>query len=350
MMWFPAGMPERWLPAIRWVSRMIAERCTISRCCRCQQEGRLHLWCSHCTDSYCRSCLDIDHEGLWDLAFECPGCSIESACKMDGWTEKEEELMDMVMALQRTYALAKRPATWSLYTREFKIVIFPVAEDGNAMGLAFFFQHLKLTGVSWAKMEHYRSALVAASISAGFCDQWKKFQQVANLTTGLLKELRTTVKRKEGFTIAMVIRILDYLDLRFEMYNGTRFQRRADKAVLDKVAIICGFFGMKRGDELWMDKLKQQGLSREMGMKNDTTCNCTEIVMGWVSGSGVKIGEAFQQLEALLDRSNIPLSGPLFCATQNSTNGGFPRPDARLCFRASCLTSCHVCTRNSPTR
>eukprot|EP00961_Rhodomonas_salina_P107717 1450490-Rhodomonas_salina.1 len=201
---------------------MIAERGTISRCCQCQREGRLHLWCSHCTDSYCCSCLDIDHEGLWDLAFKCQGCSIESACKMDGWTEKEEELMDMAMALQRTYALAKRPATWSLYTlcmhyvidfmQEFKIVVFPVAEDGNVTGLAFFFQHLKLTGVSWAKMAHYLSALVAASISAGFSDQWKRFPQLANLTTGLSKELRMTVKRKEGFTITMVLRILDYLD------------------------------------------------------------------------------------------------------------------------------------------
>eukprot|EP00961_Rhodomonas_salina_P246259 3327659-Rhodomonas_salina.1 len=62
----------------------------------------------------------------------------------------------------------------------------------------------------------------------------------------------------------MVIRILDYLDRRIEMYDGTKFQRRADKAVRDKVAIICGFFGMKRGNELWMDKLKRRGLSREM--------------------------------------------------------------------------------------
>eukprot|EP00961_Rhodomonas_salina_P107718 1450490-Rhodomonas_salina.2 len=102
-----------------------------------------------------------------------------------------------------------------------------------------------------------------------------------------------------------------------------------------------------------MNKLKRRGLRHEMvrlvlgshvtlfiqGMKNDTTGNGMEIVMGWVSGSGVRIGEVFLQLEALLDRSGIPLDRPLFCATRNSADGGFklPEPGCKTRFQGILL-------------
>jgi len=50
------------------------------------------------------------------------------------------------------------------------------------------------------------------------------------------------------------------------------------------------------------------------------------VVVAWVTGSGVRVGEILLRLEARLDECNIPRDAPLFCPTSPFSRGGFKVP------------------------
>jgi len=161
-----ARMPEEWFRAVRWTVRQVAERGEMTECRMCRTRASTHLFCSTCSDSYCRSCLAVGKEELWDLAFECAGCMIETVCWLDRWQPYESELLRLAEEAVVTKGKAYKAKTWNAYQRcmrhviqfmrESHIWVFPVFELAHAKGLMLFFQSLKMKGLSWATMSHYR--------------------------------------------------------------------------------------------------------------------------------------------------------------------------------------------------
>mmetsp|Transcript_61521 Transcript_61521/g.127103 ORF Transcript_61521/g.127103 Transcript_61521/m.127103 type:complete len:247 (-) Transcript_61521:558-1298(-) len=169
------------------------------------------------------------------------------------------------------------------------------------------------------------------------------------MSAGLARELRRPVKRKEGLTIAMLLRILEYLEHRYNLYNGTANQRLADVALRDMAAVVVGFFAIRRGAELWVNRDRSMGLRRWhltyvrgshvtlfiQSQKNDPSGKGSEVVVAWVTGSGVRVGEILLRLEARLDECGIPRDAPLFCPTSHFSRGGFvvPAPGTEARFQ-----------------
>jgi len=345
-----ARMPEEWFRAVRWTVREVADGGRMSECRMCKTRAATHVFCSTCSDSYCRSCLAVGKEELWDLSFECAGCMIETVCWLDRWQPYEMELLKLAEEAVVTKGRAYKAKTWNGYQRcmrhviqfmrESHIWVFPVFEWAHAKGLMLFFQSLKVKGTSWATMSHYRCALASASRSAGLPNPWKVFPQLDEMSAGLSRELRRAIVRKEGLTLAMLLRILEYLEFRYNKYNGTANQRLADVALRDMGALVVGFFAIRRGAELWCNRDSSMGLRRWhvtyvrgshvtlfiQAQKNDTTGRGSEVVVAWVTGSGVRVGEILLRLEARLDECNIPRDAPLFCPTSHFSRGGFKVP------------------------
>mmetsp|Transcript_22420 Transcript_22420/g.45346 ORF Transcript_22420/g.45346 Transcript_22420/m.45346 type:complete len:430 (+) Transcript_22420:155-1444(+) len=345
-------MPREWQNAVRWTARAITEHGRITTCKKCLGQSSTQLFCAACGDTYCRACLSLDPDQLWDLSFECPGCIIESICHLDKWQPHEEDLLQLAEGWVTSRAQALKPKTWEGYQRsmrhviqfmrDLKVWIFPVFNSSHARGLCLFFQRLKFRGTSWATMAGIRCALTNASRSAGLPNPWKEFPQLEELSVGLSKELRTPIKCKEGVSIEMIKRMLAYLEHRYWLYQGTKLQRLADVALRDIVALLIGFFGIRRGSELWANRdgtmgLRVQHVSLVPGshltlfiqvQKNDSTGRGSEVVIAWVTGSGIPVGAWVSRLLQRLRESNIPRWGPLFCATSSFARGGFLMPAA----------------------
>lgn len=60
---------------------------------------------------------------------------------------------------------------------------------------------------------------MSASRSIGLPNPWEKFPQLEELTSGMARELRLPVRRKEGITEAMMLRMLSLLEARNLKYN-----------------------------------------------------------------------------------------------------------------------------------
>mmetsp|Transcript_51105 Transcript_51105/g.103944 ORF Transcript_51105/g.103944 Transcript_51105/m.103944 type:complete len:344 (+) Transcript_51105:530-1561(+) len=258
--------------------------------------------------------------------------------------------MTLANAYTRTRSLANKPGTWRLYQRclreviQFmrttKMIIFPVVDDTTAKSLCLFFTHLKLKGTSWAKMATFRSALTNASRAAGLHNPWKRYPRLEELSAGLSRELTTPTTRREGMTIKMVKRVIAHIEAQMEKHTAAGNVKRADTALRNLVAICLGFFAMRRGSELWLNKSRRMGLRRcqvelvwgshvvlfIQSMKNDTTAKGTEVVVAWVTASGVRIGDYIARLHHRLDECGIPMTGPFFCATGTKGSDGFVVP------------------------
>mmetsp|Transcript_48529 Transcript_48529/g.99083 ORF Transcript_48529/g.99083 Transcript_48529/m.99083 type:complete len:407 (-) Transcript_48529:1544-2764(-) len=330
----PLGIPDELFRASRWAARAIAKGGTATHCHSCELVSTTHLWCVSCSTSTCRRCLKLQDEALWDITFECAACSIESVCVLDNWTPPETDLINWANGYIRTRSLANKPGTWRLYQQcireviqfmlDTKIVIFPVVDDFVAKGLCMFFIHLKLKGTSWTKMATFQSALTNASRAAGLHNPWKRYPRLEELSAGLSRELTTPTTRREGVTIKMVKRIIADIEQQLENHTRAGRVKKADTALRNLVAICLGFFAMRRGSELWLNKSRRMGLRRcqveivwgshvvlfIQSMKNDTTAKGTEVVIAWVTASGIPIGEYIACLHRRLDECGIPLHGP----------------------------------------
>jgi len=343
-------MPLEWFSAVHWMARAVSQEGAVTACKRCRAESRTHLWCTSCAAAFCRRCLEVDKEAVWDIGFECPACLLESVCHITPRGEHEELLMELAEEMVKSRSFAYAEGTWRCYQRCFaqvvqfmrdsKLWVFPTFEKSHATGLGLFFQSLKLRGVSWATMAQYRCALASASRSIGMTSPWDRFPQLEELTSGLSRELRRPVKRKEGMTLPMVLRVLERLEERYWEFNGTAHQRLADVALRDMAAVVISFWGIRRGAELWLNKSWSMGLRRRhvtfvpgshvtlfvQAQKNDPRGQGSEVVIAWVTGSGVCVGRILQRLCARLEECGIPEDGPLFCATTSLKSGGFVMP------------------------
>jgi len=346
-----AGMPQEWFAAVEWTAREVCRGGQVTACKRCLVQARTHIYCASCSASFCRRCLAVDKDSVWEIGFECPACVLESVSFVEPVGSHEQVLMELAEELIRTKTFAHAPSTWGCYQRCFrrviqfmrdtKIWVFPVFEYSHARGLCLFFQHLKLSGISWATMSQYRCALVSASKSVGMTSPWERFPQLEELASGLSRELRRPVRRKEGMTRGMVLRVLAMLEARYLQYNGSSQQRLADVALRDMAALVISYWGIRRGAELWLNKQWTMGLRRchvtfvsgshvtlfIQAQKNDPRGLGSEVVIAWVTGSGVCVGRILQLLQARLAECGIPEEGPLFCATTSFRSGGFVMPE-----------------------
>jgi len=345
-----AGMPKEWFAAVEWMAREVCRDGTVLSCGRCKRQARTHVYCASCTVAFCRECLEVDAEAVWGIGFECPACILDTVCYVKPRGEHEVLLMELAEELVKSKACAYAPGTWRCYQRCFaqvvqfmrdvKLWVFPVFEHSHAQGLGLFFQCLKIRGISWATMAQYRCALVSASRCIGMTSPWERFPQLEELVAGLSRELRRPVKRKEGMTVAMVLRVLERLEERYLEFNGTANQRLADVALRDMAAVVISFWGIRRGAELWVNKAWSMGLRRchltfvpgshvtlfIQAQKNDPRGQGSEVVIAWESGSGVCVGRILQLLDERLAECGIPAEGPLFCATTSFKRGGFVMP------------------------
>lgn len=346
----PDGMPQSLFDAAQWTAHVIASEGDVSECCLCGKESATQLWCVACSLSFCHSCLKVRDGQLWDLLFECAGCSIESLCHVDGLSSHEEWLLGLSTSWIRTRSHSLKPDSWDQYQRcmrsviqfmrDYGVVIFPVLDESCAKGLCLFFQHLKSQGVSGTRMATFRSALTNASRAAGLRNPWKKFPRLEELSAGLSRELTTPTSRREGVTILMVKRLVSHLEVKYRRHAANGDTRRACTALCNLVAICLGFFSMRRGSELWLNKSSHMGLRRSrvelvrgshvilfiQSMKNDTDAKGTEVVIAWVTASGIPVGEFVLLLQAHLQASGVPWHGPLFCATGPRRTDGFVTP------------------------
>ena len=147
----------------------------------------------------------------------------------------------------------------------------------------------------------------------------------------------------------MMLRMLSLLEARYLQYNGSSNQRIADVALRDMAALVVAYWGMRRGAELWMNRDWSMGLRRchvtfvtdshvtlfLQSMKNDPLGKGTEVVLAWVTGSGVRIGQILLLLQARLEECGIPSWGPLFCSTSSFNKGGYlmPKPGSEATFQ-----------------
>jgi len=346
-----AGMPSEWFAAVEWTVRAVCRDGEVTTCRRCRVGARTHLYCASCSASYCYKCLAVDPGAVWEIGFECPACVLESACYIEPRGQHEVVLLELAEELIRTKTYALAPGTWGGYQRCFRQVlqfmrdtgiwVFPVFDYSHARGLCLFFQHLKVQGISWATMTKYRCALVNASKSIGMTSPWERFPQLEELSAGLSRELRRPVRRKEAMTLPMMLRVLGMLEARYTKYNGTSQQRLADVALRDMAALVISFWGIRRGAELWLNKTWSMGLRRYhltftpgshvtifvQSQKNDPRGQGSEVILAWVTGSGVCIGRILQLFQARLEECGIPDDGPLFCATTSFKAGGFVMPE-----------------------
>eukprot|EP00961_Rhodomonas_salina_P296643 3936527-Rhodomonas_salina.1 len=165
--------------AARWAVRQLASSGQATECSVCGVSSRLHLWCVACAHSFCKACLKVQGRDLWSINFECVSCSIETVtvCVLDKFSRRENWLVSLAQNWLVTRSYAIKPSTWREYQRcmhqviqfmrDTKCVVFQVLDSSMALGLCFFFQHLKAEGTSWATMAQHWSALANASRSAG---------------------------------------------------------------------------------------------------------------------------------------------------------------------------------------
>lgn len=230
-----------------------------------------------------------------------------------------------------------KPRTWLAYQRcvsqllEFsathEIPIFPVISRQRALGLCLFLEHLRKLGMSWGTINQYSSAIAKLSSVAGLPNPWEEFPVLHEMCKGLKKRITLLVQHKQGFTVGMIKGLVDFWDKLEKAYRSRGQHRLADCCLRHQVVVILGFYGMRRGSEICVNKRWDMGLKRShvhivVGshvslflqlMKNDTYATGNEVYLVWVTASGVVIGDIFLLYVARLDASGIPPAGPFIC-------------------------------------
>jgi len=353
-------MPEAVQAASAWAAQRIHSSAALRRCKGCGLQGTSYLLCNACDTAYCRPCLGVDRAALWSLAFQCPPCLIEEVRRPEAVPGVSDGLLRLATGHLHTMAASLKPATWLLYQRcvsemmqfsaDHGIQIFPVHTTAAAKGLAMFFEHLRSLGYSWARITHYRTALRKLCQAANLPDPWTEHPMLETVCDGLKKRITLRVKRKEGLTLEMVKALLDFWAASERAYREHGRHRQANTCLRNQVAVVLGFFGMRRRSEVTLSRDGKLGLKREhvalspgshvtlflQSMKNDTYATGNEIYLAWVTQSGVAIGELFQRYIAWLDAAAIPPDAPFLCPTD--PHGRFTVPAPGKCFNPTdCL-------------
>mmetsp|Transcript_47303 Transcript_47303/g.96675 ORF Transcript_47303/g.96675 Transcript_47303/m.96675 type:complete len:428 (+) Transcript_47303:665-1948(+) len=343
-------MPTAIQAASEWAANHIASGAERRSCSGCGLTGTAYLLCNTCDKAFCRPCLELDKWALWSLAFQCPPCMIEEVRRPEATPGVNEGLLKLARSHLHTMAAALKPATWLLYQRcvsqmmqfsaDHQLQIFPVTSTAAAKGLGLFFEHLRGLGYSWARITHYRTAIRKLCQTANLPDPWEEHPYLNSVCEGLKKRITLRMRRKEGMTLEMVKALLQFWEASEKAYRSVGKHRLANTCLRHQVAVVLGFWGMRRASEVRLNASGSMGLKREhvvlvpdshvtlflQSQKNDTFATGNEIFLAWVTGSGVAIGELFSRYVRWLDCSDIPPEAPFLCPTDGAGMFTPPRP------------------------
>mmetsp|Transcript_51080 Transcript_51080/g.103871 ORF Transcript_51080/g.103871 Transcript_51080/m.103871 type:complete len:443 (-) Transcript_51080:248-1576(-) len=344
--------------AKEWTARNIAQFGQQRPCHLCSVQSTACLYCSTCDLCFCRSCMGVRPGELWSLGFQCPSCIVHDA-SLDPHTPVEPALERLAKSLLATVGASLKPSTWALYQRCISdmlrfasangLRIFPVDSVGAARGIAMFFEHLRELGFSWARIAHYRAALRSLCAAGNLDDPFETFPCLKAVCEGLKKRITLRTRRKEGVTLKMVVRLLEFWEQSELVYRRAGKTRLADAALRHQVAVILGWWGMRRASELFVNKDGTMGLRKGhmtwvtgshvtffiQAMKNDPYGCGNEVVFAWETASGVRIGETMLRYWARLEACGIPDDAPFFLPARDQ---GFVVPAPGRSFRPTdCL-------------
>mmetsp|Transcript_51390 Transcript_51390/g.104569 ORF Transcript_51390/g.104569 Transcript_51390/m.104569 type:complete len:453 (-) Transcript_51390:33-1391(-) len=362
-------MPKPLREAKVWAANSIAARGQRLRCRLCSTPSTACLLCSTCDHSYCRQCLGVDKGALWSLGFQCPECVVEDArlhvsADSSRSTTPDPALTDLARSMLQTMAASLKPGTWALYQRcindmlefakEYELQIFPVDSPSAVNGLSLFFEQLRRLGFSWARISHYRAAIRKLCEMSNLDDPFETYPRLKVLCEGLKKRITLRPRRKEGATLPMIITLLNFWRRSEVAYRAAGKHRLADTVLRHQVAVILGWFGMRRSSDIHISRDGTMGLRRDhvsyvrgshvtlfiQLMKNDPYGGGNEVMLAWETASGVPIGETFLRYEQRLQECNIPAQAPFVLPTKTGTSGGFRLPASGSGFKPTgCLKS-----------
>jgi len=344
-----------------WAASRVAVGGQRLACRMCERVSTSTLLCSTCNLGYCRQCLGICPGGLWSLGFQCPECVVEDA-SLPSAGAPTPGLTELAASMLATLASSLKPSTWALYQRcitdmlefskKWELSMFPVDSAGAVNGVCLFLEHLRKSGFSWARISHYRAALRKLCEFANLPDPFETYPRLRAMCKGLKKRITLRPMRKEGATLAMVIKLLDFWRRSEVAYRAAGKHRMADTVLRHQVTLIFGFFGMRRKSECGVNKAGTMGLRRThlsfvvgshitlfiRAMKNDPYGGGNEVMLVWVTGSGVPIGETVWRYSQRLDECGIPADAPLLLPTKGEGGFRLPNPgaghDPTGCFKS----------------
>eukprot|EP00961_Rhodomonas_salina_P290416 3924192-Rhodomonas_salina.1 len=154
-------------------------------------------------------------------------------------------------------------------------------------------------------MATYRSAIRSLSLASGVPDPWDRFPQLKTMCKGLKKQVGVPASRKEGLTINIVRALFGFWVSSERSYRAAGNGRLADGALRNATQLCFGWFGLHSASELFMSPNGHMGLRVHdvvatqgshvtlfiRKQKNDPYSRGSEVVLAWVSGSGIPIGD-----------------------------------------------------------
>jgi len=354
----PTPMPAPLRAAKEWAAFNLATFGQRHSCHTCHSVSTACLHCSTCDHSFCRPCLGLQDGELWSLGFQCHACIVHDAC-LDPSTPVDPGVERLAKSMLVTVAAALKPGTWALYQRcisdmlrfskRFSVRLFPVASREAAQGVALFLEYLRENGFSWARISHYRAALRSLCEAGELPDPFTTFPVLKSICEGLKKRITLRPRRKEGVTLLMVQALLEFWERSEDVARKAGNTRLADTALRNQVAVILGWCGMRRASEIFINKDGTMGLRRShvswvrgshitlfvQAMKNDPYGVGNEVILAWITASGIRVGDTLMRYIARLDACNIPEDAGLLLPTRVS---GFVLPAKGRGFRPTdCL-------------
>ena len=287
---------------------------------------------------------------MWELDFTCPPCMVDSLISLPEVTASDGApyLLQLSYAMLRSHSARLAMSTWKNYIRcvdrsvsfmqDTGIVCFPVLNERSARGAMLFFQYLKGEGLAWASLKSFRSAWKSFHQALGLPDPWVAYPGLAMLTAGLQRQVSTPPLPKVGLTIVMIKELVRYVHHHEPLFRKAGNHNVADVLLRDLVAVLLGFFAMRRSDELFVNKAHTHGILMRhvvlipsshlslwvQGQKTDQLGQGHAVTLAWVTGSGIQLGWWVQRLLERLKQCDISYpSSPLFLPTIG--NQGFRR-------------------------
>ena len=353
------GVPAHWgdhpsaAAAFRWLHRTVLQRGRIFRCQLCSARSADLLLCDCCDEAMCRPCLGVAEGSLFGIGFECSACAVLSLPYLVSAATHSPALQTLHAAQLVTLSQQLKPSSWSAchrwvgkiqgFMRETGLVIFPILSGSDAAAFSLFLQSLKQEGYSWGSLRQVRFAVSVfhrniPGISAADADPFSRFPQLSNIWSGLARSVNQVVRRRRPLPGEWVVNQVLSLYRRFGQLRQSH-PRQARVALRDAVILSFGFFGIRRGAELFANRERNMGLlvshvslrryhSIELfiqSQKNDTVGKGNSISLAWRTSSGVPLGDLVTTYLELLRADGVPSSAPLFGPT---TPSGLFRPVA----------------------
>ena len=294
---------------------------------------------------------------MFDIEFCCPPCIVAGLQPLGSFDEDESCSYLWRLALDTLRSSSGRLAlsTWRNYiacvreavdfTARYGVVCFPVVNEQTSRGCMLFFQHLRAQGRTWNYMRVRRSAFKKFHAAIGVQDPWALYPALSSLTEGLQKQVTLPPVQKVGLTIQMVKAVLQFADSAILEASKRGNWQRADVLLREAVAMLLGFFAMRRSDELFVNKTHTHGLLQKhivlvpdshvslfvQAQKTDCTRQGHHITLAWASGSGVLIGSWVVRLLARLKRCGcFGPALPLFLPTKGHQGYRIVRPGSAV--------------------